>query len=103
MAQLVFAALFLLFALMLMGVFEIQIPSSLLTWTSKREATGGVIGVVFMALTFTLVSFTCTFAFVGTILAWAAKGQVFWPVVGMLAFSTAFASPFFCWPCFHPC
>ena len=93
--NLFFAALFLLFALMLMGVFEIQIPSSLLTWTSKREATGGVIGVVFMALTFTLVSFTCTFAFVGTILAWAATGQVFWPVVGMLAFSTAFASPFF--------
>ena len=93
--NLFFAALFLLFALMLLGVFEIQLPSSLLTWTSKREATGGVIGVVFMALTFTLVSFTCTFAFVGSLLAWAAKGQVFWPVVGMLAFSSAFASPFF--------
>jgi thiol:disulfide interchange protein len=48
-----------------------------------------------MALTFTLVSFTCTFAFVGSLLAWAAQGQVFWPVVGMLAFSAAFASPFF--------
>ena len=48
-----------------------------------------------MALTFTLVSFTCTFAFVGSLLAWAAKGQVFWPVIGMLAFSSAFASPFF--------
>ena len=93
--NLFFAALFLLFSLMLLGVFEIQLPSSLLTWTSKREATGGVIGVVFMALTFTLVSFTCTFAFVGSLLAWAAKGQVFWPVVGMLAFSSAFASPFF--------
>ena len=93
--NLFFAALFLVFALILMGVFEIQIPSSLLTWTSKRESTGGVIGVVFMALTFTLVSFTCTFAFVGSLLAWAAKGQVFWPVVGMLAFSSAFASPFF--------
>ena len=93
--NLFFAGLFLMFALMLMGVFEIQIPSSLLTWTSKQESTGGVIGVVFMALTFTLVSFTCTFAFVGSLLAWAAKGQVFWPVVGMLAFSAAFASPFF--------
>ena len=78
-----------------MGVFEIRIPSSLLTWTSKRESTGGIVGVVFMALTFTLVSFTCTFAFVGSLLAWAAKGQVFWPVIGMLAFSSAFASPFF--------
>lgn len=93
--NLVFALLFVVFALMLMGVIEFQIPSSLLTWTSKREATGGLVGVVFMALTFTLVSFTCTFAFVGSLLAWAAKGQVFWPVVGMLAFSSAFASPFF--------
>ena len=93
--NLFFAALFLMFSLILIGVFEIQIPSSLLTWTSKQESTGGVIGVVFMALTFTLVSFTCTFAFVGSLLAWAAKGQVFWPVVGMLAFSSAFASPFF--------
>ncbi len=93
--NLFFAGLFLVFSLMLLGVFEIQIPSSVLTWTSKREATGGIIGVIFMALTFTLVSFTCTFAFVGSLLAWAAKGQVFWPVVGMLAFSAAFASPFF--------
>jgi len=93
--NLVFALLFVVFALMLIGVIEFQIPSSLLTWTSKREATGGLVGVVFMALTFTLVSFTCTFAFVGSLLAWAAKGQVFWPVVGMLAFSSAFASPFF--------
>ena len=93
--NLFFAALFLMFALILIEVFVVQIPSSLLTWTSKRESTGGVIGVVFMALTFTLVSFTCTFAFVGSLLAWAAKGQVFWPVVGMLAFSSAFASPFF--------
>ena len=93
--NLFFAVLFLVFALMLMGLFELRLPSSLLTWTSKRESTGGIVGVVFMALTFTLVSFTCTFAFVGSLLAWAAKGQVFWPVIGMLAFSSAFASPFF--------
>ena len=48
-----------------------------------------------MGLTFTLTSFTCTVAFVGTLLAAAAKGSIFYPVVGMLAFSTAFASPFF--------
>ena len=93
--NLFFAALFLLFALILLGVIEFQIPSGLLTWTSKREAAGGIVGVVFMALTFTLVSFTCTFAFVGSLLAWAANGDVFWPVIGMLAFSAAFASPFF--------
>jgi thiol:disulfide interchange protein len=94
--NLIFAGLFLMFGLQLMGlVREIQIPSWLLTWSSRREAVGGVIGVVFMALTFTLVSFTCTFSFVGTLLILAAQGSYYWPVVGMLAFSAAFASPFF--------
>ena len=90
-----FGGLFLFFGFMLLGVFELQIPSWLLTWTSRREASGGLVGVVFMALTFTLVSFTCTFAFVGSLLVVAAQGDYFWPIVGMLGFSTAFASPFF--------
>lgn len=93
--NLFFAALFTVFSLMLMGMFEVRLPSWLLTWSSKRESTGGITGALFMALTFTLVSFTCTFAFVGSLLVLAAKGAVFWPVVGMLAFSSAFASPFF--------
>ncbi len=90
-----FSVLFVVFALMLLGAFEVSVPSWLLNWTSSREASGGMIGVVFMALTFTLVSFTCTFAFVGSLLVIAAQGDFLWPVLGMLAFSTAFASPFF--------
>jgi len=90
-----FAALFTFFGVMLLGVFDIQIPYWLLSFTAARESTGGFIGVIFMALTFTLVSFTCTFAFVGTLLVLAAQGSYVWPVIGMLGFSTAFASPFF--------
>lgn len=90
-----FAALFVFFGLMLLGVMDIQLPHWMLTWTSKRESTGGIVGVVFMAITFTLVSFTCTFAFVGSLLVVAARGDYLWPVIGMLGFSTAFASPFF--------
>ncbi len=93
--NLFFAVLFLLFAFILLGLINVQIPSWLLTWTSKREAAGGLAGVVFMALTFTLVSFTCTFAFVGGLLVVAAQGDYLWPIIGMLCFSTAFASPFF--------
>ncbi|MEZ6061239.1 MAG: protein-disulfide reductase DsbD family protein [Planctomycetaceae bacterium] len=93
--NLFFALVFTLFAMMLLGMFELRVPSWLLTWSAKRESTGGIVGVLFMALTFTLVSFTCTFAFVGTLLVVAAKGSYFWPIIGMLAFSTAFASPFF--------
>jgi thiol:disulfide interchange protein DsbD len=90
-----FSVLFLVFALMLLGLFEFRVPSWLLNWTARRESTGGTVGVIFMALTFTLVSFTCTFAFVGSLLVIAAQGDYLWPVLGMLGFSTAFASPFF--------
>jgi thiol:disulfide interchange protein DsbD len=48
-----------------------------------------------MALTFTLVSFTCTVGFVGIVLAQAAKGHWFFPAIGMLAFSLSFSIPFF--------
>ncbi|MDG2130822.1 MAG: cytochrome c biogenesis protein CcdA [Fuerstiella sp.] len=93
--NLFFAGVFTVFALMLMGMFEVRVPSWLLTWTSKKQESGGAIGVLFMALTFTLVSFTCTFAFVGQLVVLAAKGSYLMPIIGMIAFSTAFASPFF--------
>ena len=48
-----------------------------------------------MGITFTLTSFTCTTAFVGTVLIYATTGDWFWAVVGMAAFATAFALPFF--------
>ncbi len=86
---------FVVFALNMLGLFEIRIPSELLTFTSNKEQAGGYLGAVFMALTFTLTSFTCTFAFAGTLLVAAAQGQFYWPIIGMLAFGTAFASPFF--------
>lgn len=83
------------FALNLLGMFEIRIPSWLLTFTATQEGRGGMVGVLFMALTFTLTSFTCTFAFVGTVLVDAANGDRLWPAVGLLAFSAAFSLPFF--------
>ena len=93
--NLIFAAIFMAFALMFFGVFEVRVPSWLLTWTAKRESTGGLVGVVFMALTFTLVSFTCTFAIVGQIAIAAQDGNLLHSLIGMLAFSTTFALPFF--------
>ncbi len=86
---------FVAFAFNMLGLFEIRIPSGLLNFTSNKEAAGGYLGVAFMALTFTLTSFTCTFAFAGSLLVAAAQGQYYWPILGMMAFGTAFASPFF--------
>ena len=89
------ASIFFAFALNMMGLFEIQVPSWLINFTATGEQTGGFVGVIFMALTFVLTSFSCTFAFVGSLLVAAAQGEYYWPVLGMLAFGTTFATPFF--------
>ena len=94
-ANLFIGVVFTAFALNMLGMFEIRVPSWLLNWSSQGEAAGGYLGAVFMALTFTLSSFTCTFAFAGSVLMSAANGEYFWPLLGMAAFGLAFAMPFF--------
>lgn len=98
--NLLIAAIFLLFAFNLFGAYEINIPTGILTrmdnLTRSREGEGsGIVGALLMGLTFTLTSFTCTSPFVGTILVSAANGEWQMPLLGMLAFSTVFALPFF--------
>jgi thiol:disulfide interchange protein len=98
------ALLLIVFAFNLFGLFEIQMPNWLISRSAQKEqdlSSGDgsfgrqAAGVFFMAITFTLVSFTCTVAFIGGILAMASQGEWFYPIVGMLAFSVAFALPFF--------
>jgi thiol:disulfide interchange protein len=89
------AVLFLVLAANLFGVFEITIPASLVNRFQGGRKRGGFIGPLMMGLAFTLTSFTCTAPFVGTLLASAAQGSYLYPLMGMLAFSTAFSLPFF--------
>jgi thiol:disulfide interchange protein DsbD len=98
--NIIITAIFLFFAFNLFGAYEINIPTSVLTkldnlTRSKEGEGGGIIGALLMGLTFTLTSFTCTSPFVGTILVSAANGEWQMPLVGMLAFSSVFALPFF--------
>lgn len=98
--NLLITAIFLFFAFNLFGAYEISIPSGVLSALDKitrtKEGEGsGIIGALLMGLTFTLTSFTCTSPFVGTILVSASQGDWQMPLVGMLAFSTVFAMPFF--------
>ena len=90
------ALIFIVFAFNLFGMFEIIIPSGVLTsLTNKSQQGSGFISILLMALTFTLTSFTCTVPFIGTVLVAASQGDYWWAIIGMLAFSTAFAFPFF--------
>ncbi len=91
------------FALSLLGVFELRLPSSLLNWVGSKgqpgiggngQADTSWTGVIFMGLTLTLVSFSCTAPFVGGLLAAASGGTWAFPLFGMMAYSATFALPF---------
>ncbi len=89
-------ALFLIFALNLFGLFELRLPSgvmSRLDGMSRRRGTS-VAGTLLMALTFTITSLTCTAAFIGTLLVVAAQGEWQRPIAGLFAYSATFALPF---------
>ena len=83
------------FAFSLLGWYEIRLPSSLLNWVNTRgNENQGWVGVLFMGLTLTLVSFSCTAPFVGGLLAAASTGTWAFPLIGMVAYSATFALPF---------
>ena len=85
----------LVFALSLLGAFELRLPHQLTNWLNRKSnESSGVIGILFMALTISAVSFACTMPFVSGLLAASSQGQWFYPILGMMAFSAAFASPF---------
>lgn len=93
-ANLAFFIIFLLFGLSFLGAFEINLPSSWSTKADTKAGTGNFIGIFFMALTLTIVSFSCTGPIIGNLLVLAAQGGKTGPLVGMFGFSLALAIPF---------
>lgn len=96
--NLLVTALFVAFALNLFGVWQVTLPSAVLTRldaASSAGTRGETMGILAMGLTFTVTSFTCTAPFVGTLLVLAAQGSWEWPLLGLLVFSAVFALPFF--------
>lgn len=92
--NLIFFLIFVIFALSFFGLFEINLPTSFVNKMDRKADRGGLVGVFFMAFTLVLVSFSCTGPIVGSILVTSAGGEVLKPILGMLAFSLAFAIPF---------
>lgn len=89
------AAVFLIFAFNLFGAFEIQIPTSLLNKLNQKSQGGGKMGIILMGFTFSLTSFTCTVPFVGSSLLATQGGDYYYPIIGMIGFSSVFSLPFF--------
>ena len=92
--NLIFFVVFMVFAASFFGAFEITLPSALVNKSDAQSERGGIGGIFFMALTLVLVSFSCTGPIVGSVLIKSTSGEVWSPIVTMLAFSTAFALPF---------
>jgi thiol:disulfide interchange protein len=91
------AVVFVAFALNLFGLFELGVPSSVLTKLHmKAHSSDNKIGsVILMGFVFSLTSFTCTVPFVGTLMVSFSRGAWFVPMLGMLIFASVFALPFF--------
>ncbi len=93
------ALLLVFFAISFFGYFEIALPTK---WADKTDALadkGGLIGILAMAATLAIVSFSCTGPIIGVLLVDAvsqsnAGGFQLGPVVGMFGFSVALALPF---------
>ena len=95
----VLGGVFLFFALSLLGWYDVTLPSWLQDATAAGEGKGGLFGVFFMALTFSIVSFACVGpiygGFISVSASTATAAQLLRQFLSVLAFSVAFASPFF--------
>jgi len=94
--NLIFFAVFMLFAFSFLGAFEIRLPAK---WVNKSDEQvdkrSGLLGIFFMAFTLGLVSFSCTGPIIGTLLVEAANtGSIMAPAMGMTGFALALAIPF---------
>jgi thiol:disulfide interchange protein len=97
-------ALFIVLALSLFGMYELTLPNFISRRLQAKQAKGGMIGTIFGALAFTVISFTCVAPFLGGFAGISAADSgsselISIPttkeVFGGLAFATAFATPFF--------
>jgi len=91
----VFALLFLVFGLSLVGLFQIELPGFFNDVAMKASGTGGYLSVFAMGTTLVITSFTCTAPVVGLVLVLAAKGGSLWRVgYTMGIFGLTMAIPF---------
>ncbi len=92
----IFFIIFIFFAFSFFGYYELTLPASWTSITSKGEGVGGILGVFFMALTLSIVSFSCTGPILGSLLAGSlsSDGGAWQLTAGMGGFGVALGLPF---------
>ncbi len=94
--NLIFFAIFMLFAFSFFGLFEITLPSWMINKSDQEADKGGIMAPFFIALTTVLVSFSCTGPILGGALIELSSGSTnrLIPLISMLGFAFGFALPF---------
>ncbi len=89
-----FFIIFIVFSISFFGYFEISLPGNLANKTDSQSGLGTIGGIFFMALTLTIVSFSCTGPILGSLLVGSLSGGA-WPLTaGLAGFGLALALPF---------
>lgn len=91
-----FFIIFIFFSFSFFGYYELTLPSKWTNSTTRGEGIGGILGVFFMALTLSIVSFSCTGPILGSLLAGSlsAEGGAWQLTAGMGGFGVALGLPF---------
>ncbi len=94
--NLLFFAVFVVFAISFFGYFEITLPGSVANVAGEKSSAGNLAGIFFMALTLAIVSFSCTGPILGSLLAGALtkNGGAIQLSFGMGGFGLGLAMPF---------
>jgi len=91
--------LFIIFALWMFGIINVNVASRLLNKTDQagQSAKSAHFGSLLLGVAFAITSFSCTVPVVGTLLVVAATGTaagLFTSLYGMLIYGVVFAAPF---------
>ncbi|MEJ7611606.1 MAG: cytochrome c biogenesis protein CcdA [Ferruginibacter sp.] len=91
-----FFAIFIFFALSFFGLYEINLPSGISNKADSKSSHQSIWGIFFMALTLTIVSFSCTGPVAGSLLAGVVTGEggAMRLSIGMGGFGVAIGLPF---------
>ena len=92
--NLIIGVVFVVFALALFGMINLQPPKFMMKFAGNASSKGGYLGVFLMGLTLVITSFTCTGPFVGSLLATGSGFGQLETALGMGAFGLTMATPF---------